>query len=215
MPLSSFWDQRAGLMSHDSELPAEHGIVSARVSGDLSVEASFECLYRNYAPVVIGWLTVRVESPAVEDLFQDVWTVFYQRWRIWQQPPELNTPGARPVLSFLFRTVHLAAKAHHRAKQTHEPIEEFDPPDQKAVPHRLLEALTLSRCFEIARAHCCSEDVEILSGKLAGVPAKEIARTLGISEPAVDHRYRNALAQIRQLLQYGGGKGSSDVSRDD
>ena len=56
----------------------------SRVAGrTLSVEASFERLYQNYAPVVIGWLAVRVESSAVEDLFQDVWTVFYQRWRIW------------------------------------------------------------------------------------------------------------------------------------
>ena len=191
-------------MSDDPELPAEHGIVSARMSGALSVEASFERLYQNYAPVVIGWLVVRVESAAVEDLFQDVWTVFYQRWRIWQQPPELNTLAARPVLSFLFRTVHLAAKAHHRGKQAHEPIEGLDPPDPGSAPQRLLEALTLSRCLEMARAHCCPEDVEILTGKLAGVPAKEIARTLAISEPAVDHRYRNALAQLRQLLQYGG-----------
>ena len=180
------------------------------MSGALSVEASFEHLYRTYAPVVIGWLAVRVESPAVEDLFQDVWTVFYQRWRIWRQPPEVNTPAARPVLSFLFRTVHLAAKAHNRGKQVHETIEGVDPVDHRAAPQRLLDALMLGRCLEIARTHCCPEDVQILTGKLAGVPAKEIARTLAISEPAVDHRYRNALAQVRQRLQ--SGRAQSDGS---
>src|SRR5262245_38967335 len=200
-------------MSDDPELPAEHGIVLARMSGDLSVEASFERLYQIYAPVVIGWLVVRVESPVVEDLFQDVWTVFYQRWQRWQQPPELNTPAARAVLSFLFRTVHLVTKAHHRAKQVHEPIEGFEAPDQRAAPERLIEALMLGRCLEIARTHCSEEDVQILTGKLAGVPAKEIARTLAVSEPAVDHRYRNALAQVRRQMQnvrtQSSGKGIS------
>jgi DNA-directed RNA polymerase specialized sigma24 family protein len=188
-------------MSDERELPPEHGIVSGRMSGALSVNASFERLYGIYASVVVGWLVVRVESNAVEDLVQDVWTVFYRRWQTWQQPPEMNTPAARPVLSFLFRTAHLAAKAHHRQKQVHEPIDGIDAPDHQAAPEKLFEILTLGRCLELARKYCCPEDVQILTGKLAGVPAKEIAHTLSISEPAVDHRYRNVLEYMRQQFQ--------------
>ena len=89
-------------MNDERELPPEHAIVSGRMSGVLSVDTSFERLYKIYAAVVLGWLVIRVEPNAVEDLVQDVWTVFYRRWRIWQQPAEMNTPAARPVLSFLF-----------------------------------------------------------------------------------------------------------------
>jgi DNA-directed RNA polymerase specialized sigma24 family protein len=56
-------------------------------------------------------------------------------------------------------------------------------------------------CLELARAHCSPEDVAILTGKLAGICAREIARTLEMTEPTVDHRYRNALAFLRQQLQ--------------
>src|SRR5262245_60752071 len=118
-----------------------------------------------------------------------------------RQPPELDTPEARPVLSFLFRTVHLATKAHRRASRAHEPIEDHDPVDETAMPQRLIEILTLSQCLELARMHCSPEDVAILTGKLAGISAREIARTLEMTEPAVDHRYRNALAYLRQQLQ--------------
>jgi len=195
-------------VSDEQELPPEHGIVSARISGDLSVDTSFERLYRMYASVVVAWLRVRVEPHAVEDLLQDVWTVFYGRWRDWRQPKELDIPEARPVLSFLFRTVHLAAKAHHRAKRVHESIEDHDMTDEKSTPHRLIERLTVGRCLELVRAHCSDDDIAILTGKLAGVSAREIARTLEISEPTVDHRYRNALEYLRQQLQSresGGG----------
>jgi len=61
-------------MSDERELPPEHGIVSGRMSGASSVDASFESLYKIYAPVVIAWLVVRVESNMVEDLVQEVWT---------------------------------------------------------------------------------------------------------------------------------------------
>src|SRR4030095_752550 len=104
------------LMGDEKQLPPEHGIVSARMRGAMSIDGSFERLYRMYAPVVIGWLTLRVEPHAVDDLLQDVWTVFYGRWRSWQQPAELDTPEARPVLSFLFRTVPLATRGHRRSR---------------------------------------------------------------------------------------------------
>ncbi|SRR5581483_809104 len=185
-------------MADEPELASEHQIVSARMSGAASVEASFECLYRLYAPVVAGWLAIRVELPELEDLLQDVWTVFYQRWRTWRQSDELDTPAARPVLSFLYRTVHFATKAHRRARQKHESIDGVDPPDERTCPQRLLQNLIIGRCLELARTHCSAEDVEILVGKLAGVPAREIARAHGISEASVDHRYRNALGRLRR-----------------
>jgi DNA-directed RNA polymerase specialized sigma24 family protein len=188
-------------MGDGQQLPLEHGIVSARMCGTMSVDASFERLYRMYAPVVIGWLAIRVEPHAVDDLLQDVWTVFYGRWRAWQQPAELDTPEARPVLSFLFRTVHLATKAHHRAWRVHEPIEEHHLTDERTTPQRLVETLTLGQCLEFAKTHCSEVDVAILTGKLAGISARDIARTLEISESAVDHRYRNTLGHLRQQLQ--------------
>ena len=188
-------------MGDGQQLPLEHGIVSARMCGTMSVDASFERLYRMYAPVVIGWLAIRVEPHAVDDLLQDVWTVFYGRWRAWQQPAELDTPEARPVLSFLFRTVHLATKAHRRAWRVHEPIENHQLTDEGTMPQRLVETLTLGQCLEFAKTHCSEVDVEILTGKLAGISARDIARTLEISESAVDHRYRNTLGHLRQQLQ--------------
>jgi len=188
-------------MGDEQQLPPENGIVSARMRGAMSVDGSFDRLYRMYAPVVIGWLALRVEPFAVEDLLQDVWTVFYGRWRSWQQPAELDAPEARPVLSFLFRTVHLATKAHHRTRRVHEQIEEHEPTDARTMPERLIDGLTLARCVDFAKRHCGEDDVAILTGKLAGISAKEIARTLGISESAVDHRLRNTLGYLRRHLQ--------------
>jgi len=188
-------------MGHEEKLPLEHVIVSARMCGAMSVDTSFERLYRMYAPVVIGWLAIRVEPHAVDDLLQEVWTVFYERWRAWQQPAELDTPEARPVLSFLFRTVHLATKAHRRAWRVHEPIEKHHLTDKGTMPQRLVETLTLGQCLEFAKTHCSEVDVAILTGKLAGISARDIARTLEISESAVDHRYRNTLGYLRQQLQ--------------
>ena len=54
------------------------------------------------------------------------------------------------------------------------------------------------------------DELDVLLPKLAGVPAREIAQTLGITEPVVDHRFRNALARIRKGLgtaQRGGKRG--------
>jgi DNA-directed RNA polymerase specialized sigma24 family protein len=188
-------------MGEEQQLPPEHGIVSARMRGSISIDGSFERLYGMYAPVVIGWLSLRVEPHAVDDLLQDVWTVFYGRWRSWQQPTELDTPEARPVLSFLFRTVHLATKAHRRARRVHEQIEEHCLTDGGTMPERLIDSLMLARCLAFAKVHCGEEDVAILTGKLAGISAREIARTLEISESAVDHRYRNTVEYLRRHLQ--------------
>jgi hypothetical protein len=81
--------------------------------------------------------------------------------------------------------------------------------DDRTGPERLIDGLTLASCLDFAKTHCGEEDVAILTGKLAGISAKEIARTLEISESAVDHRYRNTLGYLRQHLQSaesGGGR---------
>src|SRR5262245_13420485 len=141
--------------------------------GALSIARSFEGLYRINALAVIGWRALRVQPHGVDDLLQDVRSVLYGRWRSWQQPANLDTPEARPVLSFLFRTVHLAAKAHRRARRVREQIEEHDLTDDRTMPERLIDGLTLASCLDFAKTHCGEEDVAILMGKLAGISPKE------------------------------------------
>ena len=58
----------------------------------------------------------------------------------------------------------------------------------------------LGECLAAAKESCSDEEVAVLTAKLAGVPAREIARTLQITEAAVDHRFRNAVARIRERL---------------
>src|SRR5262249_11430283 len=122
------------------------------------------------------------------------------RWRSWQHPAKPAPRQARPFLTFHFRTAHHATKAHRRARRVHEQIEEHDLTDGRTMPERLIDGLTLASCLDFAKSHCGEEDVAILTGKLAGISAKEIARTLEISESAVDHRYRNTLEYLRQHL---------------
>src|SRR5262245_58725335 len=72
----------------------------------------------------------------------------------------------------------------------------------RAIIPCLAASLTVSRSrrLDFAKTQCGEEDVAILTGKLAGIPAKEIARTLEISESAVDHRYRPVGQTIQQEL---------------
>jgi DNA-directed RNA polymerase specialized sigma24 family protein len=51
------------------------------------------------------------------------------------------------------------------------------------------------------RRICPLEEQEVLAAKLAGVPAREIARTLAITEAAVDHRFRGAIARLKRRLE--------------
>jgi DNA-directed RNA polymerase specialized sigma24 family protein len=63
----------------------------------------------------------------------------------------------------------------------------------------------LNRCLALARQISTPEEMDVLMGKLSGVPAAEIARSIGATEAAVDHRFRNALARLRSAIE--GGKG--------
>jgi RNA polymerase sigma factor (sigma-70 family) len=189
----------------------EHAILRARAEGRVSAEASFEQLYAAYAALVRAWFRVRVAPESADDLFQDVWTIFYNRWRRWEMLPEMLVPEAKPVLSFLFRTSHFVLIGHRRqgAARQQDSLEEVDLPDGQSSPERIHQRLELGRCLALARKLCPQEEIDVLLAKLAGVPAREIARTLQVSEPVVDHRFRNAIARLRQQVGPRRGKGGA------
>lgn len=181
----------------------EPQILCARAEGVVSPEASFDQLYAAYAPLVLAWFRVRVGAEAADDLFQDVWTIFYNRWQRWQILPEMMHAEAKPVLSFLFRTAHFVLIGYRRqgAARKQDPIEDVDIPDGQRSPERMQQQLEMGRCLEVARRICPPEEMDVLLAKLAGVPAREIARTMQVSEPVVDHRFRNAIARLKQELK--------------
>ena len=189
-------------MRPTAETPSpEPAILRARVEGSLSADAAFEQLYALYASPVMGWLRLRVERSDADDLFQDVWRIFFNRWRAWQHSAQMDAPGARPVLSFLYRTCHFVLQGHRRMARPAEPLETTDVPDGLRGPEQMSREIELGRCLALARKICPAEELEVLMAKLAGVPAREIAQTFGISEPAVDHRFRDAIARLRRRLE--------------
>ena len=179
----------------------EHEVLRARARGDVSADVSFERLYASYAGDVRAWLRMRLSTSEADDLFQDVWVIFHHRWRRWEFRPEMEAPGARPVLSFLYRTAHFVLQGHRRRQsaRAEAPLEGALARSDFGVVelHRELEA---GRCLDLARRVCPTEELDVLLPKLAGVAAREIARTLGVTESVVDHRFRNALARIKDGL---------------
>ncbi len=186
-----------------SELP----ILRARAQGRLSADEAFERLYRLYAPTILGWLAMRVHASDADDLFQDVWTVFCGRWRRWQFTPEMEAPEARPVLSFLFQTCHFVLQGHRRrmARPSHS-LAGVEVTDDAHGAEQLQWEVELGHCLGQARRVCPPEELDVLLAKLAGVPAREIARTLLITEPTVDHRFRNAVARLQKELAPASGR---------
>jgi RNA polymerase sigma factor (sigma-70 family) len=183
----------------------ERSILRARARGEVSADEAFEDLYRLYGPTVRSWLRFRVPGPAADDLMQDVFLVFHSRWGRWEFRPEMEAEGAKPVLSFLFRTCHFVLRAHRRRAGREESSEGRDAVDERGA-ERLLRETEAGRALSLAQRLCPAEEIDVLLPKLAGVPAREIAQTLGISEPVVDHRFRNALARIKKELTPKGGK---------
>jgi RNA polymerase sigma factor (sigma-70 family) len=181
----------------------EPQILRARAEGRVSPDASFEQLYGLYAPLVAAWFQVRVSPDVADDLFQDVWTIFFNRWQRWELLPEMMHPDAKPVLSFLFRTAHFVLIGYRRqgANRPQESLDEIEMPDRQRSPERMQHHLEVGRTLALARKLCPPEEMDVLLAKLAGVPAREIARTLAVSEPVVDHRFRNAVARLRQQLK--------------
>lgn len=98
-----------------------------------------------------AWLALRADS-AADDLFQDVWTVFYRRCREWQHRAPMGDES-RPVLSFLFRTCHLTLRAHRRLRAARDaaPLEElFDEAD--AQHERLIGLVVATPESELRQA---------------------------------------------------------------
>jgi DNA-directed RNA polymerase specialized sigma24 family protein len=186
----------------ESEAPLENRLLRARARGEMSADAAFEVFFREYARIVSSWLALRVEPGAVDDLAQDVWLIFYSRFRRWEFGVEEESAEARPVLSFLFRTCQFVARGHRRLSQTRrtEPLPERSEPVSRedSVLQRRLEA---TQALGVAKRLCSEEELDVLLAKLAGFSAREIASMLAITEPVVDHRYRDALARLRKEMK--------------
>ena len=110
----------------------------------------------------------------------------------------MEAVDARPVLSFLYRTCQFAVMGHRRKARPEAEMREAEAPS--AGPDALLRKSEAGRCLELARRLLREPELDVLLAKLAGVPAREIARALGVSESVVDHRFRGALARLRARL---------------
>jgi DNA-directed RNA polymerase specialized sigma24 family protein len=179
----------------------EHEVLRARARGDVSADDSFERLYTAYAADVRAWFRMRIPTSEADDLFQDVWVIFHHRWQRWEFRPEMDAAGARPVLSFLYRTAQFVLQGYRRrrAARAESPLEGVERESHTGAEH-VYQALEAARCLSLAQRLCPIEELDVLLPKLAGVPAREIARALGITGPVVDHRFRNALARIKAGL---------------
>jgi DNA-directed RNA polymerase specialized sigma24 family protein len=184
--------------------PLENRVLRARARGEVSADAAFEMLYREYGRIVAAWLAVRVDSAAVDDLAQDVWLIFYGRFRRWEFGTEMESEEARPVLSFLFRTCQFVARGHLRLARSRksEPL----PEEIKVSVEPLLRNLEASRALALARRICSEEELDVLLLKLVGMSAREIARSFEMTEAVVDHRYRDALSRLRAEMKVEGGE---------
>jgi len=185
--------------------PIENRVLRARARGEVSADAAFETLYREYGGIVTGWLTVRVDSPAVDDLAQDVWLIFYTRFRRWEFGTESESRQARPVLSFLFRTCQFVARGYRRlaVSRKSESLEAPEALADEKARDALLQRLEVTRALAIARSLCPESELAVLLAKLAGMSAREIAATLSVTEAVVDHRYRKALSRLKKRLGQG------------
>lgn len=176
---------------------AERVILRARAAGEVSVNEAFARLHALYSGDVLAFLALRIPTTEAEDLAQDVWTIFYVRFRRWEYRPEMEASGAKPVLSFLYRTCQYVVKGFRRRRAA---AVDADAADSGMGAELLLRSLEAGRCIELARRVLSKLALDVMLAKLAGVPAREVARTLGISESAVDHRFRASLALLRTHL---------------
>lgn len=183
---------------------AEQAVLRARAAGELSADQAFERLHALHAPAVRAFLRLRVPSADAEDLVQEAWTIFYTRWRVWDHRPEMEAADAKPVLSFLYRTCHYLVKGHRRR------VRVGAAPPEAGDDHRgandLLREAEAGRCLDLARRVLSATELDVLLAKLADLPAREIARALGVTESVVDHRFRTALERLRACLRPGRGK---------
>lgn len=184
----------------DSTSP-EPAILRGRASGELSCNMAFDQFYGLYAPIVRGWVAMSIRTADADDIAQDVWAVFYQRWRGWQFLPEMYAPEARPVLSFLYRTFRFMLEGHRRSRaRAHEPLEETAIEANPAQTEQIFISVEFGQCLNIARKICTPEEMDVVLAKLAGLPGREIGEALSISEAMVDHRFRNAIARLQKKM---------------
>jgi DNA-directed RNA polymerase specialized sigma24 family protein len=180
----------------------EQEVLRARQAGDLSVEESFRALFDLHSRAVMGWLLVRVPRDQADDLFQEIWSTFYVRWRAWEFREHLTAPEARPVLSFLFRTAAFVRHGQYRRKRSQDSLEGEAAaiPDASSGPAAMDQRVQLGRCLDLAAEICSPEELDALLGKLSGLSGEEMARALGVSEAIADHRYRSAVARLRREM---------------
>jgi len=188
-------------MDAQGPLSSEHAVLRASADGRVSSEEAFDRLYSLYAGPVMAWLRLRARYDAADDLFQEVWRIFLGRWRNWQNSPGMDDPDAKPVLSFLYRTSHFVLKSYERKERMMQPLE--DAANTESDPHAIARTIDFGRCLAMAKQVCSHEELDVLAAKLAGVPAREIARTFDLTEAVVDHRYRDAIARVRRRLRIG------------
>jgi RNA polymerase sigma factor (sigma-70 family) len=191
----------------DAQGPLENRVLRARARGELSADAAFEALFREYTRLVSSWLAVRVDRIAVEDLSQDVWLIFYIRFQKWEFGTEMESREARPVLSFLFRTCQFVARSHARLSRSRrsDSLDETEEKDAREDEGGILRGIEARRALSLARRVCPEEELDVLLAKLAGLTGREIAAVLSVTEPVVDHRYRDALKRLRKELKLAGG----------
>jgi DNA-directed RNA polymerase specialized sigma24 family protein len=207
-----FHDQDEALKTaggrEDAPAPLENRVLRARAKGELSADAAFEALFREYTRIVASWLAVRVDRLAVEDLSQDVWLIFYDRFQKWEFGTEMESSEARPVLSFLFRTCGFVARSHARLSKLRksDPLGEREEGRAREGEGGILRGIEARRALSLARRVCPEEELDVLLAKLAGLTAREIAALLSVTEPVVDHRYRDALKRLRRELKLEGSR---------
>jgi DNA-directed RNA polymerase specialized sigma24 family protein len=176
--------------------------------GELTPDAAFDELYAAYASTVRAWLGFRCAALEADDLFQDVWTVFYRRWLEWDFRPEMETAEARPVLSFLYRTCHLVVKGYDRQRRraAAESAETGERPDGGRIADETVRSIDLGLCLDLARRRCSQEELDVLLARLSGLSLDETAGALDVSRAMVDHRYRAAVARLREQLSQKSGR---------
>jgi DNA-directed RNA polymerase specialized sigma24 family protein len=184
-------------MKEGGASPLENRVLRARARGETSTDAAFAALFQEYRPIVGSWLAVRLDSGSLDDLAQDVWLIFYGRFRRWEFGTEMESAEARPVLSFLFRTCQFVVRGHRRLARSRrsEPVEEAGEKLAAGGPDTLLRGLEAGKALSLARRICSEEEIDVFLATLAGMPAREVARTLSITEAVVDQRYRDALSR--------------------
>src|SRR4029450_1641334 len=142
----------------------EPAILRARARGEVSADQSFERIPALYAPAVRTFGALRGRGPEADDVVQDVWTIFYQRWRRWEHRPEMEAEDAKPVLSFLYRTCQFAVMGHRPQAVPPADLDEATAPRTSVdEPWREWEA---GRCLALARRVLDDDELDVLLAKL-------------------------------------------------